>query len=394
MGHGEPLIGDRLRIAPIAEREGVGEDGLHAGRPGAPRMVGVEQTTPAEQMRQTALVPRVGEAAIGRPAIANQHTVEVRAQDRGRVVKAPPGANRIHGGRRRRKRPQPVQHGADAPAGFIGTDDGTPADLGTQRAVGRRGHARRAMQGVGEAARRHPEPEAVAQQRRNLFERHADVFVQEHDEGHGAGPEVYIGGPQRVGRLQRMPALDASPTGNTTADVHVEAPYDRAHRGQIFLILRGDAGAPDRAAAVRTGRGERRGVGHIHARGNHAARPATIPDAGAPSRPPTPALWPVLGERRRLPKARAPRHVELLLQARILLLQSVARAFYGAVLARRPHQLLAQTRNVFLLAPDQIVAVLAGPARRLVSHTRFMADSREKYKYETVSLAPLRQRIR
>ena len=181
IGHGEPLIGDRLRIAPIAEREGVGEDGLHAGRPGAPRMVGVEQTTPAEQMRQTALVPRVGEAAIGRPAIANQHTVEVRAQDRGRVVKAPPGANRIHGGRRRRKRPQPVQHGADAPAGFIGTDDGTPADLGTQRAVGRRGHARRAMQGVGEAARRHPEPEAVAQQRRNLFERHADVFVQEHD---------------------------------------------------------------------------------------------------------------------------------------------------------------------------------------------------------------------
>ena len=191
-----------------------------------------------------------------------------------------------------------------------------------------------------------------------------------------------------------MSALDASATGNTTADVHVEAPHDRAHRGQIFLILRGDAGAPDRAAAVRTGRGERRGVGHIHARGHHAARPATIPDAGAPSRPPTPALWSVLGERRGLPKAGAPRHVELLLQARILLLQSVALAFYGAALARRPHQLLAQTRNVFLLAPDQLVAVLAGPARRLVSHTRFMADSREKYKYETVSLAPLRQRTR
>ena len=171
--------------------------------------------------------------------------------------------------------------------------------------------------------------------------------------------------------------------------MHVEAPHDRAHRGQIFLILRGDAGAPDRAAAVRTGRGERRGVGHIHARGNRAARPATIPDAGTPSRPPTPALWSVLGERRGLPKARAPRHVELLLQARILLLQSVALAFYGAVLARRPHQRLAQTRNVFLLAPDQIVAVLAGPARRLVSHTRFMADSREKYKYETVSFSGL-----
>ena len=257
---------------------------------------------------------------------------------------------------------------------------------------------------MGEAARRHPEPEAVPQQRRDLLKRHADVFVQEHDEGHGAGPEVHIGGPQCVGRLQRVPALDASATGDTTADVHVETPNDRAHRGQIFLILRGDAGALDRAATVRTGRGQRRVVGHIHARGNRASRPAAIPDAGTPPRPPTPALWPVLGERRGLPEARAPRHVELLLQTRILLLQSVALAFHGSALTLRTHQLLAQTRDVFLLAPDQFVAVLlapdqfvavlAGPARRLVSHTRFMADSREKYKYETESLAPLRQRTR
>ena len=93
-------------------------------------------------------------------------------------------------------------------------------------------------------------------------------------------------------------------------------------------------------------------------------------------------------------KPATPRHVELLLQARILLLQSVALAFHGSALTLRTHQLLAQTRDVFLLAPDQFVAVLAGPARRLVSHTRFMADSREKYKYETESLAPLRQRTR
>ena len=164
--------------------------------------------------------------------------------------------------------------------------------------------------------------------------------------------------------------------------------------GQIFLILRGDAGALDRAATVRTGRGQRRVVGHIHARGNRASRPAAIPDAGTPPRPPTPALWPVLGERRGLPEARAPRHVELLLQTRILLLQSVALAFHGSALTLRTHQLLAQTRDVFLLAPDQFVAVLAGPARRLISHTRFMADSREKYKCKIVSPAPLRQRTR
>ena len=58
MGHSEAMLGDRLRVAPIAEREGVGEDGLHARRPGAPRMVGAERATPTEQMRQTALMQR------------------------------------------------------------------------------------------------------------------------------------------------------------------------------------------------------------------------------------------------------------------------------------------------------------------------------------------------
>ena len=309
MGHSETLIGDRRRIAPIAEREGVGENGLHAGRPGAPRMVGAEQTTPAEQMGQTALVQRVSEAAIGRPAIADQHAGEVRAQDRGRVVKATPGANRIHGGRRRGKRPQPVQHGADTPAGFIGTDDGTPADLRAQSAVGRRGHARRAMQGVGEAARRHLEPEAVTQQRRDLLKRHADVFVQEHDEGHGAGPEVHVGGPQRIGRLQGMPALDTPATGDTTADVHVEAPDDRAHRRQIFLILRRDAREVDRTPTGRARCGDRRGVGLIDPRGNRAARPASILVASAPTRPPTTALRTILRERGGLTEASAPRRV-------------------------------------------------------------------------------------
>ena len=56
----------------IAEREGDGEDSLHAGGPRAPRMVGAERATPAEQVRQTALVQRVGEAAIRRPSVADQ----------------------------------------------------------------------------------------------------------------------------------------------------------------------------------------------------------------------------------------------------------------------------------------------------------------------------------
>ena len=387
MSHGEAMIGDRVRITPIAERQGVGEDDLHAARPGAPRMVGAERATPAEQMRQTALVQRGGESAIRRPPVADQDTGEVRAQDGGRVVKTAPGTNRIHGGLWRRERPQPVQHGADAPAGFIGTDDGTPADLGTQGPVGRGGHARCAMQGLDEAARRDSEPEAVTQQRRDLLERYADVLVQEHNQGHGTGPEVHIGGPQRVGRLQRMPALDAAATGDATADVHVEAPDDRPHDGQIFLILRGDAGALDRAATVRAGGGKRGLVSLIAPPWNGSSGPTPVGGAGAPSRPSAAALGPIFCERGGLTEAGAPCRIELLFQARILTLQVVA-------LATRPRQRLAQAREFFLLAPDQVVAVLAGRARALHCHTRFMADSWQKYKYKIVSLALLRRSTR
>ena len=52
---------------------------------------------------------------------------------------------------------------ADAPSGFIGTDDGTPADPGAYGGVSRGGHARRAMQGLDEAARCDPEPDAVTE---------------------------------------------------------------------------------------------------------------------------------------------------------------------------------------------------------------------------------------
>ena len=97
------------------------------------------------------------------------------------------------------------------------------------------------MQGLDEAARRDPEAEAVTQQRRDLLERHAHVFMQEHHKSHGSRSEVHIGGSQRVGGLQGMPALDPSTTGDTAANFHVESPDDRPNHREIFLILGGNA---------------------------------------------------------------------------------------------------------------------------------------------------------
>ena len=273
-----------------------------------------------------------------------------------------------------------MQHGADAPAGLIGTDDGTPADLGTQVCVRRGGHARRAMQGLDEAARRDPEAEAVTQQRRDLLERHAHVFMQEHHKSHGSRSEVHIGGSQRVGGLQGMPAVDPSTTGDTAANFHVESPDDRPNHREIFLILGGNAHHVQRAPTIRARRRERRVGGHVHVRGNRTSRSAAIAGAGAPTRPPTPAPRAPLRARRGRPEPGPPCGVELLAEAFTLALPPIP-------VTLRARQLLAQTSDLFLLPLEQIVAFGPGRLCALIGHTRFMAASRQKYKYGIVDLA-------
>ena len=46
-----------------------------------------------------------------------------------------------------------------------------------------------------------------------------------------------------------MPALHPPLTLRAVADLNVEPPHERAHHGQVFLILRRHTGHFDRAAA-------------------------------------------------------------------------------------------------------------------------------------------------
>ena len=393
-GHGEARVGDRVRLPPIAERQGVGEDGLHAGGPRAARMVRAQRARPAQQVCQTRLMQCRGEAAIGRPPVPHQDAVEVGAQDLGRLVKTAPLANRIHRGVRGRERPQPVPHRADAPAGFVWADDGTPADLLAQGGIGRGGHAGRTMQHLHEASGRHRQPEALTQERGHFAERHTDLFVQERNQRDGARPQVDVGGAYRVRGLQRMPTLHAAPTLRALPDGDVKAPDDWLDDGEVFLILRRHAQQVQHPATPRTRLGKRGVVGRIDLCGNRAARPAPIPAAGPPPRPPAAALGPILGKRRGLPEPGPPRGRKLLLQALVLLFQPIPLPLPLVAIVRRACQGFAQPSDFCLLALDQRIAFDPRRLSPFICHTRFMADSPQKYKYKIVSLAasPAKQR--
>ena len=139
------------------------------------------------------------------------------------------------------------------------------------------------------------------------------------------------------------------------ADLDVEAPHDRAHHGQFFLILRRHAGHFDRAAAVRTFPRNRRRVGFVDPRRARAAAVAAVLRTGPPSGTPAATLRPVLGERRGLAATRPARLVQLPFQVLDLLLQAVILPLQAAVLALQPDLLALQALGV-ALPPRQLSA--------------------------------------
>ena len=207
-----------------------------------------------------------------------------------RIVEPAAAANRVDGRFRGGEHPEPVAVGTDAPARLVRRDHGTVADLFAQRRVGRRGVAGGAVQHVGEAARRHVDAELRPQQVGDLRQRHTHLGVQLDDQGDDAGAELHAGGAQRVGGLQRVAALHTPLTLRAVADLDVKTTHEGAHLGQFFLILRRHAGHFDRAAAVRTGRRDRRPVGLVDLRRPAAAAPPAIEAAPGrrPGRPPRP----------------------------------------------------------------------------------------------------------
>ncbi len=188
-------------------------------------------------MRETGLMRRLIEVAIGRPAVADEGAVEVGAEHRRGFVKSAPVLNGVHDGARGRKDPQPPEPSPDFPAGLIRTDDRAPPDLVAQGRIGRRRLARGPMERVRHATRPDPQPKPVAPERGDLAVREAEVFIEEHDERDRLRPQMRTRRPEGVGSLERMAALHPASTVAAAADMHIEPAHVRPDDRQVFLDL-------------------------------------------------------------------------------------------------------------------------------------------------------------
>ena len=241
----------------IADVECVLQHRLDVAWPGRSRMRLGNLAASPDQMREAGLMRGLSELAIRRPAVADEHAVELGAEHGRRFVEPAPVLNGVDDGARRGKHPQPPESSAHLPTGFIGTDDRTAADLIAQRRIRRRRLARGPMERVGHATRPDAQPEPVAQERGDLAVREAEVFIEQHDQRDRVRPEMRAHRPERIRRLPRVAALYAPTTVATPPDVHIEATHMRSHDRQIFLNLGGDARLGQSASAMgaRSGRG-------------------------------------------------------------------------------------------------------------------------------------------
>jgi hypothetical protein len=149
---------------------------------------------------------------------------------------------------------------------------------------------------VGAAAGREVDAEEALQGPAHLAVRQPGRLVQIDDGRPGVGPELGGRGPEGVGRLERVAALDAPPTTPAVADVDVEPAVGRLP-GDLDLVLVVGMGFLDGAAAVEAGAGQPRLVDLVDPLGRRAVRPGAVVRTGLAAGFPGLGLGRPLGER-------------------------------------------------------------------------------------------------
>lgn len=372
---GEALVRHVPESMAVPRGESRLQQRLHLRRKRMVRMVQDHRATAAQQMGETRLVRGLRELPVRRPAVALQHAGIVRAEDGGRLGKAPPVLNRIDGRVAGGEGPEPVIVAADLPARFIGGDDGAATDRGAEDRVGRLRLARGPVDRVDEPPARDGEPEAIAEQVGDLPEGEAELFIQNDRERDGLRAELHGGGAERIRRLQRVAPLDATVALRTATDRDPKLMDDGALHGQVFLVLREDALATHRPAAIGTVRRQRRLMCLVDACRRRTMRVSTVRRSRFATRTLGVRLRQTTRKRGGLPSGMAARSLELFFQAFILAPQAVP-------LDLRAPQVFLEPFNPARLIVDDLARVVGRRILRAPRHAMLMPDSRVEYKRE------------
>ena len=217
--------------------------------------VGVSDQFPAasQQVRQAALVGRMDEAAIRRPAVPLDRPGVVGAQHRHGVEVATPTGDAVDGDALADEDPQPRLGAADPPAGLIRGDHGAgPHALG-QGLVGQLACPAGAGDRLDDPTGGDAQPQ-LAEQPGDLACRHAQPLAEPRGQRHRPGTNLRPGRPEGVGGLAGMAGLDPAAAPTAAADLELLAGHQRRGGRQVLDVLHRHPLQRQRTAAVGTAR--------------------------------------------------------------------------------------------------------------------------------------------
>ena len=190
---------------------------------------------------------------IGQEAVADQDALIVVPQDLDDHLVAPASADAVERGVLVGEDPQPGRPAADLPAGLIDVLHGAVPGGLDQAVVAGLGQPPQAVAAADQRRRGDHQPGEGQQHRGALAVRGADAVLQVGGEPEQPRAELDGGGPQGVGGLLGVAALDPAEAGRAAGHRDAEAGDDRLGLGQVDLVLvvDGDRGVVQRGVALR-----------------------------------------------------------------------------------------------------------------------------------------------
>jgi hypothetical protein len=223
---------------------------------------------------------------------------------------------------------------------------------------------------VDQAAAADRQPILLTKERRDFAERQAQLLVEDDRQCDRLRAELHTRGAERIGGLQRVPALHAPTTRAACPNLNPKLPHDDLRHREFFLILGRDPEPSERAATAGARGRQRRVMSLIDATGPSTPRFHPVASARFAARP-LRIRTQRLRERRSLPPRGPASLIELPLQSLILAAQLIALALDPLKLT--PQLLALDLRAFGTLAPLDLARVVIVMAR--LRHATFMADS-------------------
>src|SRR5215472_12429037 len=177
-------------------------------------------------MGQTTLMECKLESIIRRPAVVDEKSIILGAQDRYRLLVSSPWQDGVYGYLRAYRHVQPLEPATHFPAGFVHAVDRSLLRSFYQPCIGGLRAARHPCQRPAQSSAANFQPKAIGKDLARMSQRQPHLFIENGGQGQRLRPQLHAADSQCIGSLQGMAPLDPPPAVATVAHGNIKTAHD------------------------------------------------------------------------------------------------------------------------------------------------------------------------